>query len=182
MLPDSICPKCQRNDMVQKVSAIYHGGFSEVVTSGPTAGMGMSGGKFVPVVGYGTQRGYSQTSLSQRLAPPARPSNISGIWYIMPFLFNLILPFAPVKDKRYVVPLVVMYLSFCGMGNQNAGQAVLFLFVMLGALVASLIMYYQSLSKGRALSAQEEGVWSKEIDEWNRLYYCFRDDYIFVPL
>lgn len=67
------CPRCQKDDMVVKVSSIFSSGFSMTSQSGPAAGIGLYGGKIGIGVGGSSSSGINVSQLSLRLKPPSKP-------------------------------------------------------------------------------------------------------------
>jgi hypothetical protein len=69
------CPKCGHIDQIQKVTSIFSGGVTSGIYSGPSIAVSTPIGKGQTTItgGYTTLSGGSQSLLSSRLAPPAKP-------------------------------------------------------------------------------------------------------------
>jgi hypothetical protein len=157
-----ICPQCSKDDMIQKVSAIYSAGTASGSFSGPTGGIAapIGSGKPSIVGGYTTLRGRTQTALSTKLSPPAKPKppSSAGGWL-------------------FVIVLVLISFALIGTGGTTAFFGVLFLIGAIGVGVLG--------SKGEASKRQRYETltvrWTNALAAWNRLYYCSRNDCVFDP-
>ena len=67
------CPICNKDDAIQKVSALVTGGRSSGTFSGPSGGSTYVGGEWVYVSGHATLSGSSETDLARLLASPPSP-------------------------------------------------------------------------------------------------------------
>jgi hypothetical protein len=171
------CPKCGQIDRVDKVSSIYSRGVSSGTYSGPTTGVNMPVGKGQASVigGYSTLSGSSQTLLSQRLAPPEKPSARGSLGVIVGigafvFVIGGLLGFL---DLIYAInaPEEVEFHCCCG------GTA-------LGAIVMGICLVIYAgitVNKRAARVASQIPHWKRAMVRWNRLYYCARDDGVFDP-
>ena len=70
-----VCPECGKDDMIQKVSAIYSGGVSTTNYQQPVAVQTDSG----MIYGNVDKTAVSKTDLAKRLAPPAAPPETTTI-------------------------------------------------------------------------------------------------------
>lgn len=137
-----ICPKCEKDDQIQKVSSL--------VTSG------------ISTTNYKNQFGSietaaSQTRLSSRLSPPAKPIYKPNV------IVNVAL-FIGVS----LVGSLVDYLS------QSNVFGCLSLLVGLGLVIWVSV---NPSSDHKTLLLE----WERKIANWNELYYCYRDDCVFNP-
>jgi len=160
------CPECGKDDMIQKVSAIYSSGITSGSYSGPTSGVSVPIGSGKPSVigGYTTLKGTSQTEISRKLAPPkhpTRPTNgclilsIIGLW---------------------------MVAGMFGMSiGKNSSVAPYFAIVVIFCIIGALIAYNNSEQKKRRPEIEAaEKKWQIAMSKWNELYYCARNDCVFT--
>lgn len=104
-----VCPRCGKDDMVQKVTSVYGAGILSVEYDMPVA-MQWQGKTY-----YGVQRrtSVSLTALAQKLAPPPEPKKptLSFIWAVAPFvmwagappLSFILVWFAPMSGRMKLV-------------------------------------------------------------------------------
>lgn len=160
------CPQCGRDDMIQKVSAIYSAGISAGSFMGPTVGItdspGQGGDAFVG--GYMMLRGATQTALSTRLAPPPQPR----------------------KGDPTTVPALLLlsaWIATIFIGTISAGTIWIIIFVVVTLSVLAGLFYLIGPVKAKAHGKwmAEMAVWQKAISNWDKLYYCARNDCVFAP-
>ncbi len=169
------CPQCSRNDKVQKVSAILA---SQTST----------------VQGF-TYFHTESSTLASKLSPPSEPAN------------NL--PAQPVLvhkevDKTYNIvaslfiglfglgALVLMFLAGefnCFLGVIGISFITLAIYTARNTILEPLLKkqrieeYNQAMSNWKKLAENQETaikVWSNDMQIWNQLYYCSRDDCVFI--
>ena len=74
MYPDSlICPVCQRDDLIQKVTAIVSSGTFTGSFIGPTSSIGQTGDTLSTGFGITSVSGSTQSNLAKQLASPPKP-------------------------------------------------------------------------------------------------------------
>jgi hypothetical protein len=145
------CPLCKSNDQVAKVSGL---------------------------VAAGTQ-GTSQTDLAAKLAPPLYPtSHPRGRGCIPLKLFAVVLVIAgffcrglDIFDPNYVP---TSYLE--------PDPTPFFIILVLGLLILFGPLIYRMV-KGLATAgkrAQQQDHWQKLMQAYNDLWYCYRDDIVFI--
>jgi hypothetical protein len=150
-----VCPVCGQIDQLQKVSAIRNTGITTGSFSGSTGE-------------YSTLRASASTQLAQLLEPPQKPS----------------------PEFRWQVGCMV----FCGLGTLvGVGIAILippqeeffpryFVVVFYGLLFLWLYSGFRKTTRRNQEKLPGELVkWTKQIQIYDRLYYCFRDDQVFDP-
>ncbi len=180
-----VCPLCQRNDLIRKVSAIYHEGIASGVVQernvfGMTVGM------------HPTQ---TQSNLSARLSPPLPPGyqpprpNTSRSATLTIILVALVfcpaLIFLPLlvlglpaeiayyqsSDRHQTVPPALLWLLFAGL------VAMLFAAVFLRWFLWRRSHPSQHTLQTSARYAQ----YREALQRWEAMYYCSRDDVVFLP-
>lgn len=160
------CPLCNKDDRIQKVSAIYSSGVSRSEYGGPSSTLVFSGDN-VGVAGTITSGSVTTASqLALKLAPPRKPEYpgtdpvlIIGIFMlILAICITFMLGIPGVFKEGWVI-LVGSYLFgflFVWLGNKNSK--------------ANKASYTEKLT-----------TWEKQNQLWNKVYYCFRDDVVFDP-
>ncbi len=168
------CPQCGQVDRVEKVSALLRAGTSAGLYSGTASGSGLVAGM-------------SYTALSQKLSPPIEPIYQSPwggcsvtitaglvIWNIA-FIVWVCLGLSQ-------SPTVVEALSH---GNLDYWRT--FIIIIGVGLIGWVIMAAIISTKNRTASergthfATEYPRWERAIARWNELYYCSRNDVVFIP-
>lgn len=160
-----VCPQCGKDDKIQKVSAVYSGGFSIAVNNSP-------------LVAYGVeQRAITTiTPLAQRLAPPAKPK-LTGCAATSPVAIFI------VAAVLSLVLFCVLFPSLAWESSGNSGWVVNCIFPVLILIVMMAIgipIGIYSVKKQRELQPQI-AMWEKAIQKWGEIYYCWRDDSLFDP-
>lgn len=155
-----ICPQCGKDDMIQKVSAIYSAGIASGSYSGPSTGVAIGSGKPALVGGYTTVHGTSQTALSSKLSPPVRPSAPSPVGWIM-------------------IGGLVLIGIWTLINIRGEGALVGFGFIGFAVLLVALGGKGETAKKQAYQQAMQK--WNHAIAVWDRLYYCARNDCIFDP-
>ncbi len=166
---DIRCPVCGREDMVQKVSAIHAAGlhFSSSVTTGLKAGaVGSAGGPEPAAAVAGvSSRGRSQSALSVRLAPPPQPRRRRA-W--VHFLLG------------WIGGTVGMFMVLAILYPKSGGIALAVFAAVLGAAFG-LALYAVGMFETNSLQVRAKMQWQTAYQEWDRHYYCARDDRVFTP-
>ncbi len=157
------CPRCGRVDQSSKLSAIIQAGTTVGGYTGRTVHEGyMSGEHGGPIAmgGQATLAGGSQTLLSRRLAPPPRPS----------------------YDKHWVIEAakVVGGALVFGLIAYSFGWHIIGDLLFLAGVYGVWSEYRQDKLKW---AAQQRAMaeWTQQIAVWDCLYYCSRDDVIYLP-
>jgi hypothetical protein len=149
-----MCPKCNHDDQIVKVSSIFSSGFSVTSQSGPGIGVGLYGGKLGIGIGGGGSSGINVSQLSMRLKPPVAPKKMG--WFIIALICGAI----------YLVLLSIF-------GLNGAGP-------ITAALISISIFVFWLISVNNKHKEKMESYQSL-LNEWNKFYYCGRDDIVFTP-
>jgi hypothetical protein len=176
------CPKCVKDDAIQKVSSVYSNGVSSGSFSGPSGGIVNVGKEWGFVGGHTTLSGSSMSDLARLLAPPEQPkppsSNGFGCLWVFPALLY--------------IGFFVFLFSIPGLiVSGEKGPTVM----VLGALIGGCIGVWQVGKQNEArierdrLKDEEEKAkwdvamlsWQTKKSLWDNAYYCFRDDIVFDP-
>jgi hypothetical protein len=170
----AICPKCHKDDMIQKVSSICAAGTASGSFSGPISGMASPIGSGNPslVGGYTSGSVYTTTALANTLMPPQVPKqrnpsglySILGVWGFLGFIILLFLAFNVYGTYK---PLGILYfLGGC--------------FWLTIGILASRKVGPEKIKSLSEFQKQTES-WHKANTRWDASYYCYRDDIVFDP-
>jgi hypothetical protein len=160
-----VCPKCQREDAIQKVSAIVLTGRSTATFSGPSIAVAQVGGKLTPAAGYTQLSGSTVTHLASLLAPPAKPKKrnpggcyvLLGIWGLLAAV-SMPAIFLSEPDMRWMAVFGIVWL-----------------------VIGILAFRQASRESAKYPSAYDQQLkqWERAMSIWESTYYCFRDDLVF---
>jgi predicted RNA-binding Zn-ribbon protein involved in translation (DUF1610 family) len=179
------CPKCGRNDRVEKASAILASHTHNVVAEREVVRNvgGQPGVVRVPV-------GQTQvSSLAQRLSPPVRPAppkpvGGNGFWVILTVVGGLV-------ALLFRFFLLAWFSSRSGNAGADAELGMCTTWSGVCSLVTILVGLLGIIkgSSAAARRAREEQAkyeqsvrkWEQAVRRWDALYYCYRDDCVFIP-
>ena len=171
------CPKCHRIDNVSKVSAILQGGTHQINGQIPMPTTYDSDG-WSTGTSYKSYHATQQSSLASRLTPPSKPS-LGVDWLFGLFLATVI----------FFGPQVCMSL-FAFAPSSWADKPITFLsrilifvagFAMAVFPVGAFFLWQKNKKTKDAKDLEKIKLWERSIRRWEQLYYCSRDDCIFVP-
>jgi hypothetical protein len=147
----SECPKCHLNDMAIKVSYIFTSGFSHTATQ---SGPTLGVGLYKGKIGVGVGGGSSSTgiSVSELSMRLKPPEKPKGFGCLVPVLVCIIGGFVLAYAINNIIPLIIG--------------------------VAGLIFW---MIKLKQLKDEKERIYDSLMAEWNSMYYCQRDDVVFIP-
>lgn len=175
------CPLCQRNDRSEKVSAIIKNqtGQSEGVVSQQQVSTDSKGLIHTQTVNVPVKT--VQTSdLARHLAPPPPPSapqsksgNSMILWVIIILL----------------IIGIIGFISSIGINNSSTGVGVVFCGILPALIAVGLFFFWRSSrKKAQEQSKQQQSdiangyqQWQQAKSRWEKLYYCGRDDIVFIP-
>jgi hypothetical protein len=181
-MSDIVCPKCNKDDAIQKVSAVVAGGTATGSFSGFSGGVVNLEGKTGNVGGYNTLSGGTISNLARLLAPPAEPSKPSST----DFLFLIILIVWVSVTIGFCIS-GVLTLFFIGSDFRLFSIAGIVILVILSAFGLFRLLEYHSRVNEKNQKAKQEYyqnkklMWEKSMKRWNDLYYCHRDGIVFDP-
>jgi len=174
------CPICKNSDKIAKVSAVYSSGVSESRYSGtatslitPFSSKESSSIAFTPV----SMSGYNVTELSKTLAPPPIPKKKSS-GCLFAFLIVLLM-FSGGLGIGFLIYNVVNLAQ----GNTSAVAALDWLYPIVGFIIYIFVITFMKKRNTANRLAYESALedYNKEKSYWDKLYYCFRDDFVFDP-
>lgn len=155
------CPVCNKEDSIQRLSAIVASGTSSGTFSGPSGGVTHTGGEVGTYGGYTTLSGTSMSNLARALAFPAEPK------------FPMVYP--PLFFWILVIVSLVVGLVTLGVG------LVLFFFTWV-YIVSNYQVILGSYSEEYAKHGKRLAEWKLARAYWSGLYYCHRDGILFDPV
>ena len=166
-----VCPICQKDDKFEKVSSVFDTEEKTGTYHGPATTVAYTDGKYQ--VGSSWVSGTTNVSsqLGRKLSPPTKPSPPSYSW-----LFYLGLIIGVPSGLCAVINFIIMPGKSIRMEDG-------FWIVVIGTILGiALIVYDRNKRNQKVPNYQEElNTWQIKMTEWNRWYYCRRDDIIFDP-
>ncbi len=169
-----VCPLCGNADGVQKVSAIY---VSELSRGYPG---GLSGAR--------------HTALSKLLSPPTRPRSIDprahSIFKLGVMLCGLAVYLGICIFGGPALRVPPSELTRIGMSLGVTAAAIYFALIagamiIVGApLIVGAVLVYRGQKRIRGWEERlsfERGRWERARSRWERMYYCARDEGVFIP-
>ena len=188
------CPICNKDDAIQKVSALVTGGRSSGTFSGPSGGSTYVGGEWVYVSGHATLSGSSETDLARLLASPPSPKQPNtGVTFSDSVVFMFLLSITTCAG--YAIGILL----FIGLernqpslvtGEHNQ------LFILIGGLllagISSLVIFLPPIiishrminsrvAREKAKYDIEKPAWNRAMEKYQGLYFCHRDGIVFDP-
>lgn len=178
------CPKCGRNDLIQKVSHIYSSGTTSSSQTGYVSGIGYANGGLASMGGTATMSGTAQTVLARQLAPPSQPKGTHWFWFIMPLIpiwpINYFVAFAAPIGKTARLMLIGITVAAAIVFGVFRVKGFLMPFDI--AVLTTPIIYYVGLIRSAQIrSAKSVPRWQEAMLRWEQLYYCSRDACVFEP-
>jgi hypothetical protein len=192
-----VCPKCQQTDQIQKVTSIYGLNTKEwYETRSHTDADGH----------HHTyqEKHEAHTSLGLKLKPPAQPPSPThpGLWYgiggfVAFILFSTLCPMAFIP-LSFVIPLIGASAVLPNIAGVPAWLVATVVFgggtLCIGAIGIGILVWLGMLVKRRfdkdlgnykdkkAIYDRDDlPRWQRAKDRWDQLYYCMRDETIFIP-
>jgi predicted RNA-binding Zn-ribbon protein involved in translation (DUF1610 family) len=185
------CPKCGRVDRVQKVSSVHSSGLSRTSFRGDV----WTKDGFDPV----SMSGHSQTELSRLFSPPKAPSPVTWVgrivtaWGLGFLLFlgglggaclcfsasNLLMVGPSVTAELAAEPVGYGAFGLAGLASLPLFMSYLFSVFLWGGL--PLLVGNRMRRSKRCKYPVEKERWERAAGRWQRLYYCARDDGVFIP-
>jgi hypothetical protein len=175
---DFVCPVCRQVDLMKKVSVVYNAGISSGRYAGATAGVVIGRGV---MVGHSELSGMSQTNLSQRLTPPTPPARprgrgclstagiiVSAVIGAIPLQILVAILFIPHKPLNAddVSTITIMSIIVC---------------LCVASVIGIMAVTRPKILAQKAEYARAVQRWYEAMANWERLYYCERDDVVFFP-
>lgn len=166
-----VCPQCNKDDAIQKVSAIVDSGKSTGSYSGPSTSHVSVDGKSGTSFGYSHLFGSNTTELARLLLPPTKPTNKNEYTNSEKQLGGLIM---------YAVFGVLIGLLLFVTENKIIGS----LIIIGSIIVTPIFVYYFPIDRKQKEIIEANKVlimqnWENANNRWSRLYYCHRNGIVF---
>lgn len=178
-----ICPKCQRADTVRKVSALVGDATHAAESSGIAYVQAEHGLDVIPVV----QTSVSRSALAARLSPPRKPTKPSGYGCVGALLITR-LGLALVGSVILLALFMCTYPFLMTLYQQNnllfvaaVGLGLALIGLMVVWVFRSGWRHAQLAREGRMTHEPRLDDWERAYTRWQQLYYCQRDDGVFIP-
>jgi len=164
----NVCPVCKKDDQIKKIAAIRMEGASNGVFVGSTGGITVSGGKLGTTTGMAALSGRTVTDLARVLPPPAEP--------------KVEKPSSPLIALLCIVGAIMELIGFVTLST-NSGVALFIGGILLFIIAAAIGFNIQSTKKEEYALKNKKArdAWKKQMEIYNRLYYCSRDYISFDP-
>jgi hypothetical protein len=178
-----VCPKCGRADAIRKVASTVDEG--TIYTDSNRLGMSISGDDTRFYTGYG--RSVSHTELASALASPQKPTQPfrrgwSGVfpnfhWNCAGSILGLM-----------IVGAMCSFPLFFTTYREN--PLLIFVPVSIILFAAIILTRWAWMSSRRETKTLNEAqadyplqveAWKRALERWEQLYYCHRDDGVFIP-
>lgn len=191
------CPSCGQSDQTQKVSAIYKGGTHQwTETQHTTNADGTSSTSHIPR--------QAQTLLAKQLTPPEKPSaggnsfllwSVVGCFVVFILFIGFVLPIGLTLIATLALPAGAYFLA----GDTSLDLASPIVLIGFALLCLTLVIsiaflwlvwrwwkgkYEASVAQLKIRQAEADRDlphWERATSRWERLYYCRRDDIVFIP-
>jgi len=189
-----VCSQCNKDDAIQKVSAVVAGGQASGSFSGYSGGAVNIDGKWGSTSSYTTLGGTSASDLARTLAPPPEPRKQSpGISAAGCIGALLAFPIAgSCFILMYGIPMAILALvNFASSPSSSdsinfiSGVGSVFIFLCFCLVLFWILLREANKEKDKRVKeidikfAVEKSSWEKAMVRWNRLYYCHRDGIVF---
>jgi hypothetical protein len=196
-IPLPICPTCRQTDQVEKVKSIYEANTKEWYETRTHTGM------------HGQIESYKEfheahTLLGLKLKPPDGPSGPShpGIWYgigglavfillsvLCPLAVGLLSLLVPIFIGATLIPNVSdlpnweVLAIIVGSGALCLGIIGIIFIIWLGFRIKNRFMRDMENYKEKKETYEREEIppWERAKNRWEKLYYCMRDETVFIP-
>lgn len=178
-----VCPKCGRADAIRKVTSIVREGITH--TDSTRLGMSISGDNTQFSTGIGNA--VSRTGLASILASPKKPVQPSqdGWSGIFPkFHWNCAGSILGLMICGAVGSFPLLFTTY------RENPLLIFVPVIIILCAAAIMIRWAWLSSRRETRKLREAeaqyplqveAWKHALERWEQLYYCQRDDGVFIP-
>ncbi len=156
-----VCPHCDSNDQVRKISSIFsqETGISVARADASYSSAGKSNRASV-VAAYVTQ-----SALGAKMSPPEQPKKSK--------ILNWIIGTAAGAGLFFLSAIIAF-----GKGDSGGGLGSLTFALICGGVAFFL---WTKLPEAQKTDKRKEERWNRLMDEWHASFYCSRCDEIFVP-
>jgi len=179
------CPIDDKDDAIQKVSAVVASGVATGNFSGFTGGIVNVEGKTGNIGGYSTLSGGTSSNLAKWLAPPLKPHQPSstniGILLLIFMVSTLVIGFG---GGMFLLSLLFFTSRSVGFAGVLLGGGFLFLAALVGVGLFLFVRFIIRKDKenqklGWENYLADKSAWEGTMQKWNRLYYCHKHGIVF---
>lgn len=186
--PQGVCPRCDKDDAVWKLSSVVEWGSASGTFSGPSVSVTRMDGKWGTTGGYTSLSGSTKTELARMLEPPAEPAKPGGLGCLdVLFYLGVMIICATMAGTGLVLGIMAV-----GDSNESLTARVLLFLFLLGVSVIGFVGLFQTFKyfeknhrkkkkQSAARYAEEKPAWDAAMRKYRRSYYCFRDGIVFDP-
>ena len=178
-----VCPKCKRSDNIQKVTAIVTQGTGVIEEHGGIDIDTEYGMDVIPL----TYSSVARSNLARKLAAPEKPLQSKSYGCIAALFISRL-------GIALVVSMILVALFLCSfpfLAATYAQNNTLFIGILIAGFGIIGLVLFSSIRAGwrqlRSASEQRKfhdarvQAWEVSYKRWQQLYYCFRDDGVFLP-
>jgi hypothetical protein len=178
-----VCPKCQRSDSLQKVTTIVARGTKVIEERGGIHIDTDYGMDVIPL----TYSSVARSNLARKLAAPEKPLPTRSYGCIAALFISRL-------GAGLIVCVMLIGLFFCSfpfLAATYAQNNSLFIGILVAGFGIIGLILFSSIRAGwrqaRLTSEQRNSydarvqAWEDSYERWQHLYYCFRDDGVFLP-
>lgn len=181
-----VCPECDKDDRIQKLTSITAAGEASGTFSGPSVGVTRMDGKWGTAGSYTTLSGTSMTRLARKLLPPQEPKEpvAAGALYVVLALILWAFSLAAIVGGAFLFVAAALDSSqeFGRFVALAAGpiNCILGIAMMMGGFFL-VRQQGKSQDAARARYSVEKPAWEQSMTKYHRSYYCSRDFIVFDP-
>jgi hypothetical protein len=166
-MPTIVCPQCENDSSIQRVSAVVAGGTSTGSFSGPSGALTYSDGKIGTAGGYTHLSIGSTTNLANMLKLPPKPRTKSVA--LISIMFCLLL-------------LVWWYVCWgLAVGADITFSESCFYPVALIMVIVAVSIIYSINKNNKSINSYGKANWDIFKKRWEQLYYCHKHGIVFDP-
>jgi hypothetical protein len=162
-MPTFVCPQCDNDDSIQRVSAVVAGGTSTGSFSGPTGALTYSDGKVGTAGGYTTLSGSSSTNLAKLLALPKKPN-------------------ADASQGGVILGIILVLIALAlilGGASMRDGDCIIVSGIVI--LIIGISMIGSNINNIQEINSFKKPNWEIFKKKWEQLYYCHKHGIIIDP-
>lgn len=192
------CPKCKQTDQIQKVTSIYGANTKDWYETRTRTDI------------HGHTESYKEfheahTQLGLKLMPPPKPESPThpGLWYgiggVVAFILLSVLCPIALTAPTVLIPLIAASAALPDISSQLPNWQAATIAVVGGMLCVGLVLlgfliwfgirmkhrYDRDMAtyteKKYVYERDELSRWQHAEERWEQLYYCMRDDTVFIP-
>jgi hypothetical protein len=179
-----VCPKCGRADAIRKVTSIVSAGTTQYQSVGYGTADIQGETHYVDTLSHGS----ASTGLANRLSAPRRPGKPSDFGCAAVLLTMRV-------GMSLVVLVVIGVVSFCSLPllyesvYRDSNWLILVpILIFAGAVIrllwwigSNVVREVSTIRHNRLNYPSEVERWERAMERWRELYYCYRDDGVFIP-